>query len=161
MQKRSIAILCIALTGGLTASAGSLGAGMQAGISLIPLPELTSLFSDDHFQPGNDAVAAARFQRPNGFIGLSTTTPNPAWADGLADKLSSLEPAPFAGDSAAPGANQSGVMGALYGVRGTGSLHETESSRIKTTAIPLPTAGLLAVAGIGVISAGRRRAQVA
>lgn len=165
MEKRSIIILCIALTGGLTASAGSLDDGLLTGTSLIPLPELTDSFSDARFQPGDDIAAAARFEMHNGFTGLSSTAPTPAWSAGLAGKLSSLEPAPFESDTAAPGSNQSGSLGSLYGAGGvgspSGSQHEADAALVKTTVIPLPSAGLLALAGLGMISAGRRRAQIA
>lgn len=163
MEKLSTTIMCVLLTGGLAAHAGSLSSDGANGLSSIPLPELPVPFSDLIVTPVTNNTV--RYEDPALFSRLSTTAPTPSWALNLGEKFSELEPAPFDDVPTGDESNQLGTSSTSIGSFGqglsTGSMHEVDPIGTKTTIIPLPSAGLLGLVGIGALAAGRRRAAIA
>tara|TARA_E500000318_G_scaffold91090_1_gene89225 strand:- start:1681 stop:2145 length:465 start_codon:yes stop_codon:yes gene_type:complete len=150
----SILTLCIAASAGLAGSS-SLASGALS-IRDLPLPQIAVVgveLSDAATDRSRD-----RFSAFDVGLFLSTTSPALAWSDKSEASLSDLEDS--LGGTAGPSnsSNELTVSGRLSGIHPNGgSIDQIGEEFTKMTVVPLPSAGLLGVAGLAIVGVGSRR----
>lgn len=150
----SILTLCIAASAGLAGNSSL--ASRDLSIRDLPLPHIAEVGVD--FSDAATDASRDRFSAFDVGLSLSTTSPALAWSDKAEASLSDLEDS--LGGATGPSSDSSNeltVSGHLSGIHPNGgSIDQIDEEFTKTTVVPLPSAGLLGVAGLAIVGVGSR-----